>query len=115
MDDKTNEKKRSFQKYSDDFKKRVVEAYRDRVLKSSTTYGVKAQIAKEHGINDMTLSDWIKRSDAQNGTKNGLTEAEKDSIILELKKKNNDLERDNAILKEAAAFFARNRLPKLIV
>ena len=75
-------------------------------MKSSTTYGVKAQIAKEHGINDMTLSDWIKRSDAQNGTRNGLTEAEKDSIILE---------RDNAILKEAAAFLVRNQLPKLIV
>lgn len=112
MDIKTNEKKRSFQKYSDDFKKRVVEAYRDRVLKSSTTYGIKAQIAKEHGINDVTLSDWIKRSDAQNGTRNGLTEAEKDSIILELKKKNDNLERDNAILKEAAAFFARELDPR---
>ena len=102
MDGGQHKPKKVFKKYDKEFKIRVVSRYRERSLKESTTYGLKAQVAKEFGICDVTLRDWIKLFDNENATVNGLSDLEKRNI---------DLERDNAILKEAAVFFARELAP----
>lgn len=109
MDNTNGKPKKVFKKYDKEFKIRVVSRYRERSLKESTTYGLKAQVAKEFGICDVTLRDWIKLFDNENATVNGLSDLEKRNI--ELEKRNSDLERDNAILKEAAVFFARELAP----
>jgi transposase len=69
------------------------------------------QIAKDFGISESCLHRWLKQADIDDGLKPGLTTSE--SVELrELKRRNRTLEQENEILRRAAAFFARETLPK---
>ena len=70
-----------------------------------------AQIAKDFGISDATLSNWLKRADIEDGVKPGVTSAEA-SELRELKTRNRTLEQENEILRRAAAYFAKELRPK---
>jgi transposase len=67
-------------------------------------------VAKELGINDQTLRNWLKA--AEKGTLKGAgkavtpAEMELSRMRAELAR----LERENALLKKAAAYFAREML-----
>jgi len=70
------------------------------------------QIAKDPGISESCLRNWIKRDEIETGDRDGLTEAERREFV-ELRRRNRVLETENEILKRAAAFFAKeNVLPK---
>jgi transposase len=69
------------------------------------------QIAKDFGISEACLFRWLKLADIQDGVRPGVTTAEA-AEIRELKKRNRVLEQENEILRRAAAFFARETLPK---
>ena len=69
------------------------------------------QIAKDFGISDATLSNWLKRADIEDGVKPGATEAQADEM-RELRKRNRTLEQENEILRRAAAYFAKELPPK---
>ena len=72
-----------------------------------------ARIAKDLGISESCLRNWIAQADAdENGSTLKPTSAEKKEIA-ELRRKNRQLEMENDILKRAAAYFARESvLPK---
>jgi transposase len=72
-----------------------------------------AQIAKDLGISESCLRNWMAQADADdNGSPVKLTSAEKKELA-ELRRKTRQLELENEILKRAAAYFAReNVLPK---
>jgi transposase len=71
-----------------------------------------ARTAKDLGISESCLRNWMARADADdNGSNVRLTSAEKKEIA-ELRRKNRQLEMENEILKRAAAYFARESLPK---
>jgi transposase len=72
-----------------------------------------AALAKDLGISESCLRNWIAQADAdENGSATKLTSAEKKELA-ELRRKNRQLEMENEILKRAAAYFAReNILPK---
>jgi transposase len=70
-----------------------------------------AQIAKDFGISASCLHRWLQMADVQDGVRPGTTAAES-AEIRELKKRNRLLERENEILRRAAAFFACQSLPK---
>jgi len=72
-----------------------------------------AQIAKDLGISESCLRNWMAQADAdENGSAVKLTSAEKKELA-ELRRKARQLELENEILKRAAAYFAReNVLPK---
>ena len=72
-----------------------------------------AKIAKDLGISESCLRNWMAQADAdENGSQGRLTSAEKKELA-ELRRKNRQLELENDILKRAAAYFAReNVLPK---
>jgi transposase-like protein len=72
-----------------------------------------AQIAKDLGISESCLRNWMAQADADNnGSPVKLTSAEKKELA-ELRRKARQLELENEILKRAAAYFAReNVLPK---
>jgi transposase len=72
-----------------------------------------AQIAKDVGISESCLRNWMAQADADdNGSPVKLTSAEKKELA-ELRRKARQLELENEILKRAAAYFAReNVLPK---
>jgi len=69
------------------------------------------QIAKDFGISESCLHRWLKMADVDDGFRPGVTTAEA-SELRELKKRNRTLEQENEILRRAAAYFARESLPK---
>jgi transposase len=56
-----------------------------------------AQVARDLGIADQTLRNWIAQADVDEGRRDGLTSNERE---------------ERTILKEAAAFFAREIGPR---
>lgn len=71
-----------------------------------------AQLAKDLGISESCLRNWMSQADADDNGGAKLTSAEKKELA-ELRKKARQLELENEILKRAAAYFAReNVLPK---
>jgi transposase len=69
------------------------------------------QIAKDFGISESCLHRWLQQADIDDGVRPGLTSSES-AEMRELKKRNRTLEQENEILRRAAAFFARETLPK---
>ncbi|MBA2608699.1 MAG: transposase [Actinobacteria bacterium] len=70
-----------------------------------------SQVAKDFGISESCLHRWLQLADIDDGIKPGVTSVET-AEIRELKKRNRVLEQENEILRRAAAFFARDALPK---
>ena len=71
-----------------------------------------AQIAEDPGISDSCLRNWMARDDIDEGTKPGVSRAEKAELV-ELRRELRVAKMDNEVLKRAAAYFARdNVLPK---
>lgn len=72
-----------------------------------------AALAKDLGISESCLRNWMAQAVADdNGGNNRLTSAEKKELAG-LRRRNRQLETENEILKRAAAYFAReNVLPK---
>lgn len=66
------------------------------------------QIARDLGINDQTLRNWVKRSeiDAGRGAPGELTTDER-AELTRLRRENRLLQQEREILKKATAFFAR--------
>lgn len=72
-----------------------------------------AALAKDLGISESCLRNWMAQADADGGGRSDrLTSVEKKELA-ELRRRNRQLEVENEILKRAAAYFAReNVLPK---
>jgi transposase len=72
-----------------------------------------AKIAKDLGISNSCLRNWIAQANADdNGGGERLASTEKKELV-ELRRRNRLLEQENEILRRAAAYFAReNVLPK---
>jgi len=63
------------------------------------------RIAKDLGISDQTLRNWVAQDDTDAGKRTGLTSDER-SRMRELEKENRKLREEREILRKAAAFFA---------
>lgn len=89
-----------------EFRQRAVELARQGITPVS-------KIAKDLGISDSCLRNWMHQADAdENGSGARLPAGEKKELA-ELRRRNRVLELENEILKRAAAYFAReNVLPK---
>lgn len=68
------------------------------------------QIAKDFGISEGCLHNWMKAADVQDGKRSGLTEADR-AELRELKKRNRLLEQENEVLRRAAAYLSQANLP----
>jgi transposase len=69
------------------------------------------QVARDFGISEGCLHNWLKAADIEEGTRPATTAAES-AELRELRKRNKQLEQENEILRRAAAFFARELPPK---
>ena len=70
-----------------------------------------SQIAKDFGISEACLHRWLKMADVEDGVRPGVTVAEAVEL-RDARKRIRVLEMENEILRRAAAFFARETLPK---
>lgn len=75
-----------------------------RLVRSGVTVG---QVAKDLGVNDQTIRNWIKQTDLDSGRrKDGLTTEERQELVR-LRRENRVLREEREILKKAATFFAK--------
>ena len=69
------------------------------------------QIAKDFGVSEATLHNWLKKADIEDGNRPGATK-EESAELRELKKRNRLLEQENEVLRRAAAYLSQGILPK---
>jgi transposase len=69
------------------------------------------QIAKDFGISESCLSNWLRAANVEDGKRPGVTVAESEQL-RELKKRNRLLEQENEVLRRAAAYLSRDINPK---
>lgn len=71
-----------------------------------------AEIARDLGISDSCLRNWMAQADIDDGARPGLSSDERAELVA-LRRKNRVLELEVEILKRASAYFAReNVLPR---
>ncbi|GGG59936.1 transposase [Kocuria dechangensis] len=75
-----------------------------RVARSREDGVTLAQIAKDFGIHEMTLSKWMHQADVEDAEKPRSTRAES-AENRELKKRIRLLEQENEVLRRAAAYL----------
>jgi transposase len=68
-------------------------------------------VAKDLGISESCLRNWLACADVDEGRKQGLTSDERIELVA-LRRDKRRLEAENEILRRAAAFFAREISPK---
>jgi len=91
-------------KFPPEFKRDVVAVARRGGL-------TRAEVAADFGISETTLARWIRQADVDDGIRDGLTSAEQ-SELVQLRRDKRRLEMENEILRRAAAYFAKDALPK---
>lgn len=69
------------------------------------------QIAKDFGVSEATLHNWLKRADIDEGVRDGVTSSEQKELH-EARKRVKLLEQENYILRRAAAYLGQQTLPK---
>lgn len=69
-----------------------------------------AQIAKDFGISDSCLRNWLQAADVEAGRCPGVTASES-AELREAKKRVRLLEQENEVLRRAAAYFVQAHLP----
>lgn len=68
------------------------------------------QIARDFGISEASLQNWLRADDAESGRKVGITAADA-AETRELKKRIRLLEQENEVLRRAAAYLSQAQLP----
>ncbi len=68
------------------------------------------QIAKDFGISESCLRNWLHAADVEDGQRPGVSRAES-AELRELKARNRLLEQENEILRRAAAYLSQANLP----
>ena len=69
-----------------------------------------AQIAKDFGISESCLRNWLHKADVEDGVRPGATVSES-AELRELKRRNRLLEQENEVLRRAAAYLSQANLP----
>lgn len=68
------------------------------------------QVARDFGVSESCLSNWLKKAEIEAGQRPGLTEVGR-TELRELKKRNRLLEQENEVLRRAAAYLSQANLP----
>ena len=69
------------------------------------------EIAHDFNISPSSLKRWLRQADVDDGVRDGLTSAEQEEVV-QLRRDNRRLTMENEILRRAAAYFAKDALPK---
>jgi transposase-like protein len=65
------------------------------------------QAARDLGISEVSLRDWVKQADAAAGGRPGGLSSDEREELQRLRRENRTLRMEREILKKAAAFFAK--------
>ena len=70
-----------------------------------------AEVAADFDISVESVRRWVRQAEIDEGVRDGLTSAEQAEVV-QLRRANRRLEMENEILRRAAAYFAKDALPK---
>jgi transposase len=70
-----------------------------------------AEVAADFDISVESVRRWMRQADIDDGIKDGQTTSEQ-SELVQLRRQMRRLEMENEILRRAAAYFAKDALPK---
>ncbi len=70
-----------------------------------------AEVAADFDVSPESVRRWVKQADVDDGVRDGLTTAEQAEVVR-LRRDVRRLEMENEILRRAAAYFAKDALPK---
>jgi transposase len=101
----------STKRYPPELKERAVRMVFEAVEQTGERTGAVSRIARQLGIGDQSLRNWVAQADVDRGNRAGLTTEERRRMV-QLERENKELRRSNEILKSAAAFFARELDPR---
>jgi transposase len=65
-----------------------------------------ARLAKDLGVADQTLRNWVRHAEIEDGVRDGLAPSEREEL-RQLRREVRTLRQEREILKKAAAFFAK--------
>lgn len=70
-----------------------------------------AQVAKDFGISETTVQNWVSKAEMDDGVKPGVTSTE-NAELRKARKRIRLLEQENEALRRAAAYLSQGSLPK---
>jgi len=70
-----------------------------------------AEVAADFDVSIESVRRWMRQADIDDGVRDGLTTAEQNEVV-QLRRAKRRLEMENEILRRAAAYFAKDALPK---
>jgi transposase len=70
-----------------------------------------AEVAADFDISPESVRRWVRQADIDDGVREGLTTAEQ-SELVQLRRDKRRLEMENEVLRRAAAYLAKDSLPK---
>jgi len=69
-----------------------------------------SEVARDFGISESCLRNWLSKADVEDGHRPGVTEKES-AELRELRRRNRLLEQENEVLRRAAAYLSQANLP----
>jgi transposase len=94
----------SSRRYPAELKERAVRLVEQTRAEGGDEVGVIARVARQLGVGDQSLRNWVRQAEIDSGRRQGLSSDER-ARLKALEKENRELRRANEILKSAATFF----------
>ena len=69
------------------------------------------EVASDFGVSEESVRRWMRQADVDDGIRDGQTTSEQAEMVR-LRREKRRLEMENEILRRAAAYFAKDALPK---
>ena len=98
-------------RYSPEVRERSVRLVLDQTDKHSSQWAAIQSVASKIGCTSETLRRWVRQTEYDSGTRDGLTTSERERMKI-LERENKQLKRANEILRKASAYFAQAELDR---
>ena len=98
-------------RYSPEFRERAVRMLIEQQGEHSSQWAAMIAIASKVGCTAETLRKWVRRSEIDQGKRDGLSSTEQERL-KELERENRELRQANEILRKASAYFAQAELDR---
>ena len=98
-------------RYSPEVRERAVRMVFDHEREHASQWAAIGSIAQKMGCTPETLRRWVRRTETDEGRREGLTTSDRERVKA-LERENRELRRANDILRTASAYFAQAELDR---
>ena len=98
-------------RYSQEVRERAVRMVLEHRGEYTSEWAAIQSIATKIGCSAETLRNWVRRTQVDTGSRDGVTSEER-ARVKDLERENRELRRANEILRKASAYFAQAELDR---